>query len=147
MASSSKIKVMLSSRCDDMFPRESSTASRLADVRIKMKKEIESVVVLGEHLYEVWVDEEASENAELDAWSECLRQARECDIFIAIYNGNAGWTGQGSSASTGICHAEFLTAYSASPAKTYLVDIFQPNARDAPAKPSDRSFQARIQRE
>ena len=41
MAKSSKIKVMISSRCNDMFPLSSKPQIRLSDLRTKMKKEIE----------------------------------------------------------------------------------------------------------
>jgi hypothetical protein len=103
MARSSKIKVMISSRCDDPFPLSSETGMKLSDVRLKLKED--AVAIFGERPYEIWIHEQATEDTELDAWDECLRQARECDIFIALYNGNAGWLG-GPSGTVGICQEE-----------------------------------------
>jgi Domain of unknown function (DUF4062) len=93
MAKSSKIKVMISSRCEDKFPLSSGTGKKLSDFRRRLKGEVEAATLFGERPYEIWIHEKATEDVELDAWDECLRQARECDIFIALYNGNAGWLG------------------------------------------------------
>jgi len=147
MAKSSKIKVMISSRCNDLFPLSSKPQIKLSDLRANMKKEIEGAVVLGGRPFEVWINEDAAESAELDAWDECLRQARECDIFVVLFNGNAGWTGTGEYASIGICHAEFLTAYALAPAKVFLIDIFDRRAPNAPKRAADVSFQNRLERE
>ncbi|MES5481539.1 hypothetical protein QMZ05_02200 [Bradyrhizobium sp. INPA03-11B] len=145
MAKSSKIRVMLSSRCNDQFPLTSKDGVRLSDLRLKMKKEIENAVVLGRKPYEVWINEDAAETAELDSWDECMRQARDCDILVALYNGNAGWTGRGEYASVGICHAEFMTAYSVAPGKVSIVDIFERDATSRPSKAPDRAFQTRME--
>jgi hypothetical protein len=91
MAKSSKIRVMISSRCNDMFPLSSKPQVRLSDLRTKMKKEIEGTNVLGTKPYEVWINEDAAESAELDALDECLRQARECDIFVVKSGFFLGW--------------------------------------------------------
>jgi hypothetical protein len=147
MAKSSKIKVMISSRCNDMFPLSSKSQIKLSDLRIKMKEEIEGTFVLGSRPFEVWINEDAAESAELDAWDECMRQARECDIFVVLFNGNAGWTGTGENASIGICHAEFLTAYARAPAKVFLIDIFERRATNAPKRAADVSFQKRLEGE
>ncbi len=75
------------------------------------------------------------------------RQARECDIFVVLFNGNAGWPGTGEDASIGICHAEFLTAYARAPAKVFVINIFEPQAANAPKRPADVRFQKRLERE
>ena len=147
MAKSSKIRVMISSRCDDAFPLSAHGATRLRDIRIKLKQEVEGSLVLGERPYEIWINEKATEDAELDSWDECLRQARECDIFIALYNGNAGWTGTGENATVGICQAEFSAAYSQAPGKVFMVSIFEPAAAKKPSRPADQDFQKLIERE
>lgn len=147
MAKSSKIRVMMSSRCNDQFPLASKAQVRLSDLRLKMKKEIENAVVLGRKPYEVWINEDATETAELDAWDECMRQARDCDMLIVLYNGNAGWPGQGEYASVGICDAEFRTAYALAPGKVSIIDIFERDAPGKPSKDADRAFQARIELE
>jgi hypothetical protein len=143
MAKSSKIKVMISSRCNDAFPLSSKSAMRLSDVRVKLKRGVEASLVLGERPYEIWIHEKATEDAELDSWDECLRQARECDIFIALYNGNAGWTGA-QSGTVGICQEEFSTAYSQAPGKVFIVNIFEPTSAKAPSRAADKEFQRLI---
>jgi hypothetical protein len=147
MAKSSKIKVLISSRCNDMFPLSAKPQVRLSDLRVKMKKEIENTSVLGSKPYEVWINEDAAESTERGAWDECIRQARDCDIFVALFNGNAGWTGSGENASIGICHAEFLAAYARAPAKVFLIDIFERGAANAPKMPADVNFQKRLEGE
>jgi hypothetical protein len=144
---SSKIHVMISSRCNDSFPLGSKGGTRLSEIRLKLKKELENAAPLGKKIYEVWINEDATASAELDSWDECMRQAAECDIFIVLYNGNAGWPGTGENASVGICHAEFLTAYSGSPAKVAIVDIFERGSPAAPSSKQDMAFQARMDRE
>jgi len=119
----------------------------LSDLRVKMKKEIENTSVLGSRPYEVWINEDAAESTALGAWDECIRQARECDIFVVLFNGNAGWTGGGENASIGICHAEFLAAYARAPAKVFLIDIFEQGAANAPKRPADVAFQTRLEGE
>jgi Domain of unknown function (DUF4062) len=143
MAKSSKIKVMISSRCDDVFPLSSKTGLKLTDLRRKLKSEFEAAVLFGERPYEIWIHEQATEDAELDAWDECLRQARECDIFVALYNGNAGWPG-GQSGAVGICHEEFSTAYSQAPGKVFIVNIFEASSPKRPSRREDREFQKLI---
>lgn len=140
MARSSKIKVMISSRCNDVFPLSSKDGMKLSDVRVNLKQSVEAAVVLGERPYEVWIHEKATVDAELNSWDECLRQARECDIFIALYNGNAGYTG-GLGGTVGICYAEYSTAYSQAPGKVFIVNIYEPDSAKAPSRPADKKFQ------
>jgi hypothetical protein len=147
LAKSSKIRVMISSRCNDSFPLRSKEGIRLTDLRLELKKEIETATTLQTNLYEVWIHEEAGVSADRDSWEECVRQARDCDIFLMLYNGNGGFKGKGELATVGICDAEFQAAYSNAPSKVSVIDIFE---RDSPAAPSGghhRSFQERIERE
>ncbi|GLR85284.1 hypothetical protein GCM10007857_19940 [Bradyrhizobium iriomotense] len=112
----------------------------LSELRLKLKKDVEATSVFGERPYEVWIHEKATEDLELDAWDECLRQARECDIFVALYNGHAGATGpQGGS--VGICQAELNLAYSQAPGKVFIVNIFEPSSSNVPSRPADKQFQ------
>lgn len=144
MGKSSKIKIMISSRCDDRFPLSSKSGLKLSELRVKLKQDIEATSVLGERPYEVWIHEKATEDADLDAWDECLRQARECDIFVALYNGHAGWTGaQGGS--VGICQAEFHLAYSQAPGKVFIVNIIEPASSRVPSRLADKQFQLLMQ--
>jgi hypothetical protein len=63
MAKSSKIKVMISSRCNDRFPLSSKSGLSLSELREKLKKDVEATSVLGERPYEVWIHEKACESA------------------------------------------------------------------------------------
>jgi hypothetical protein len=146
LAKSSKIKVMISSRCDDTFPLSSKSGVKLSAIRVMLKQQVEASTVLGERPYEIWIHEKATEDAELDSWDECLRQARECDIFVVLYNGNAGWAGTGPSGTVGICQAEFNAAYSQAPGKVFIVNIFEPTSAKVPSRAADKEFQKLIER-
>lgn len=69
------IKVMLSSRCLDKFPK--GTKSTLTDLRKELKAEIESAHVLGRKLFEVWINEDAppAEGTQ-DSWDRAVSRAR-----------------------------------------------------------------------
>jgi hypothetical protein len=147
LAKSSKLRVMISSRCNDEFPLRSKDAIRLTDLRVEMKKEIESAETLGSRLYEVWIHEQAGVSAERNSWEECVRQARDCDMFLMLYNGNAGFKGKGELATVGICDAEFQAAFAAAPSKVTVVDIFERGSPAAPSGTHHKAFQERIERE
>jgi hypothetical protein len=138
---------MISSRCKDSFPLKGKERVRLTDLRADLKRDIEGSETLGSKMFEVWIHEEAAASAERDSWEECMREARECDIFLMLYNGNAGWKGSGEFASVGICDAEFQTAYAAAPLKVTVVDIFEKDSPLAPSEAHHRAFQARLERE
>jgi hypothetical protein len=138
---------MISSRCNDTFPLRGKDRVRLTDLRLDVKNEIEGAETIGSRMYEVWIHEEAGVSAERDSWEECMRQARECDVFLMLYNGNAGFRGKGAFSSVGICDAEFQTAYAAAPLKVTVVDIFERESPFAPSETHHRSFQARMERE
>lgn len=144
MATSSKIKIMISSRCNDPFPLASKPAVRLSDIRRLIKKKIEAERLLGETPYEVWINEDAVADASQDSWEECMSQARDCDILVALFNGNAGWTGKDGT--VGICHAEFQTAWEQAPGKTFAINISELSAPTAPAAAADKLFQAYMER-
>jgi hypothetical protein len=91
MAKSSKLRIMISSRCDDYFP-VAQTTSRLSDIRKDLKTEIEAVELFGKKLFEVWINEEAPpQGGTWDSWDVCMEAVNDCDILISISNGNAGW--------------------------------------------------------
>jgi Domain of unknown function (DUF4062) len=131
MATSSKIKIMLSSRCNDRFPLEGKAARTLSELRAELKKEVEAVKIFGQHIYEVWINETAAEDGSQQAWDHCMEQAKDCDVFIALFNGNAGWADK--SGTIGICHAEFEKAYTSAPGKVFIVNCYEPKAKGAPA--------------
>lgn len=144
MATSSKIKIMISSRCNDPFPLASKSAVRLSDIRRQIKKKIEAERLLGETPYEVWINEDAVADASRDSWEECMSQARDCDILVALFNGNAGWTGKDGT--VGICHAEYQTAWEQAPGKTFAINISELSAPSAPSAAADKLFQAYMER-
>ncbi|MCC8948177.1 DUF4062 domain-containing protein [Bradyrhizobium sp. Arg62] len=147
MAKSSKVRVMISSRCNDTFPLRGKDRVRLTDLRTAFKNDIENSEILGNRIYEVWIHEEAAASAERDSWEKCMREARDCDIFLMLYNGNTGWKGRGEFTSVGICDAEFQTAYAAAPSKVMVVDIFERDSPSAPSEAYHRTFQDRLERE
>ena len=144
MAVSSKIKIMISSRCNDRFPLETKSAKTLSAIRAELKNSIEGIRIFRQSIYEVWINEKAAEDASQSAWDQCMNEARDCDVFIALFNGNAGWADQ--SGTIGICHAEFEKAYTAAPGKVFIVNIHEPNAKGAPSGGVHSAFQQYVQR-
>jgi hypothetical protein len=144
MTTSSKIKIMISSRCNDPFPFVAKGARRLSDFRAQLKAEIEAIRIFGQPVFEVWINEEAAEDGSQQAWYHCMEQARDCDVFIALFNGNAGWPD--TAGTIGICHAEFKEAYTSAPGKVFVINIYEPKAKGAPSGGIHASFQGYIQR-
>lgn len=144
MAMSSKIKIMISSRCNDSFPLQQKGARNLSKIRADLKKEIEAVQIFGQSVYDLWINEKAAEDGSQQAWDHCMKQARDCDVFIALFNGNAGWIDQ--SGTVGICHAEFESAYTSAPGKVFIIDIFDSKNEKAPSGDVNKSFQKYITR-
>jgi hypothetical protein len=146
MAESPKIKVMISSRCADTFPIAAKGGINLSEMRQRLKRDIEATEVFGQQPYLVWIHEMATENAKLDPWEACLAQARDCDIFVALYTGHAGWAGSDGAGTVGICQAEYNTAYSQAPGKVFIVNIFEPDSPKVPSRLVDREFQKMFSR-
>ncbi|WP_054911948.1 DUF4062 domain-containing protein [Pseudomonas sp. NBRC 111127] len=105
MAQSKKIRVMLSSRCNDRFP--ASSEQTLSSIRAQLKHEIEGTLLFGKQVFDVWINEDAPPSDGLqDSWDACLQAVRDCDVLLVLSNGNAGWaSGDGD---IGICHAEYM---------------------------------------
>ncbi len=121
MATSSRLTVMISSRCLDYFPA-GQTKSRLSDIRRELKTEIESVDVFGRQIFEVWINEETPpQGGAWDSWDVCMQAAKECDILIAMSSGDAGWAD--TAGAIGICHAELMTCLASAPAKVRLIAL------------------------
>lgn len=120
MGNSNKIRVMLSSRCNDLFPEKSST--KLSDIRRRLKEEIEAQKVLGRSIFDVWINEDAPPaDATLDSWEACLQAVRDCDVLIVLSNGNAGWAKTGGD--IGICHAEYAEGLALARGKVRLIAL------------------------
>lgn len=113
---------MISSRCNDKFPEDQPGAITLSEIRRALKKTIEAEKIFGKQAFEVWINEETPpQGGTWDSWEVCLEAVKDCDILIALSNGNAGWAA--TSADVGICHDELSTAYSRAPAKVRLISL------------------------
>ena len=126
------LRVMLSSRCADAVPLNSESPS-LTILRRELKETLEAGKLFGQTLFEVWINEEGNPApGDENIWEHCLRQAEESEIFISLFNGNAGWTGpQGGD--FGICHAELETALKTGRSKVRVVELpKQPNRQETP---------------
>lgn len=121
MAKSSKLTVMISSRCDDNFPID-KTDQPLSKIRKELKDEIEELEVFGKKVFEVWINEETPpQGGNWDSWDVCIQAVKNCDILIALSNGNAGWADDAGD--IGICHAELMTGLSQAPGKVRLISL------------------------
>jgi hypothetical protein len=123
MAVSSKIKIMISSRCNDRFPFSGGTSSHpLTDIRKELKKDIESTKIFGKEVFEVWINEETPpKGGSWDSWDVCIEAVKDCDVLLVLSNGNAGWAK--SAGDNGICHAELMTGLSRAPGKVWLISL------------------------
>lgn len=120
MATSSKIKIMISSRCNDQFPP--GKGPTLSAIRRQLKTEIEAVEVFGKKAFEVWINEETPPKAATWNSSEvCLEAVKDCDILLVISNGHAGWAK--APGDIGICHAELMEALSRAPGKVWYISL------------------------
>ncbi len=138
MAIASKIKVMISSRCKDKFP--TGKGRRLSQIRKGLKKEIEGLKVFGKPVFEVWINEDVPpKGGSWDAWDVCMQAVRDCDILLALSNGNAGWAKEGSE--IGICHAELMTALDQAPGKVRIINLGRIRIRKSSAGQRNKRFQ------
>jgi hypothetical protein len=120
MARSSKLRVMLSSKCDTEFPVGSGR--KLSAIRRDLKKEIEDIKIGGKQVFDVWINEDTPpQGGTLDSWDVCIQAVRDCDILIVLSNGDAGWAKD--IADVGICHAEMITGLGQARAKVRLIAL------------------------
>lgn len=141
-----KIKLMISSRCNDPFPAGGGSDSRpLSDIRTQLKKEIEAETLFGKPIFEVWINEdEPPEPGQQDSWDLCIEKAKEADLVLVLNNGNAGWSL--STGDIGICHAELMTAFSESPGKVSVISLLDADKKLRPSGPQNERFQAYVER-
>src|SRR4051794_29719263 len=122
MATSSKIRVMISSRCNDRFPQGNPVNPTLTELRKDLKKEIEGQELFGVKPFEVWINEETPpKGGKWDSWDVCIEAVKDCDILLVLSNGNAGWAK--NKGDLGICHAELMTGLSQAPGKVSLIPL------------------------
>ena len=127
-----RIRVMISSRCKD-YALPDGSAFGLASLRRQLKERLESAAFLGQVLLQCFTNEhEPAKTASRDLWDACLQEVRRSHIVIALYNGDAGWSGEESE--DGICHAELTEALYSGRDRTFIVQLpltsKPPNARD-----------------
>ncbi len=115
------LRLMISSRCKTKFPIGDTSGVELSTIRKQLKTEIEAEKFFGKPLVNVWINEEETDDGSVTSWEACVKQATECDAFIALFDGDAGWQKDGSG--IGICHAEFETAHSSSPGKVRVISL------------------------
>ena len=144
MAKSSKLRVMISSRCNDRFPQKSGRV--LSDIRKDLKKEIEALKVFGEPIFEVWINEDTPpQGGTWDSWDVCLQAVDDCDVLIALSNGNAGWAENGGD--IGICHAELSRGLSRAPGKVRLICLGNIATPDTAEGERNKRFQEYVNKQ
>lgn len=144
MAKSSKLRVMISSRCNDRFPQKSGRV--LSDIRKDLKKEIEALEVFGEPIFEVWINEDTPpQGGTWDSWDVCLQAVDDCDVLIALSNGNAGWAENGGD--IGICHAELSRGLSRAPGKVRLISLGNIATPDTAEGERNKRFQEYVNKQ
>lgn len=106
MPKSEKLRVMISSRCKATIPYKGKPVL-LSDLRKLLKKDIESLRLWPgqKKVFDCWINEDSA-GSELNEtwWERCLREARQADVVIVLYNGESG--GSIKKEPMGICHAE-----------------------------------------
>ncbi len=124
MASSTRLTVMLSSRCTDGFPKSIKEGGvSLTDIRRQLKADIEVFKLFERQLFEVWINEDAPPaDASRDSWEKCLQQVDNCDILIVLANGNAGWAPP-DGGGIGICHAEYMQGLNSARGKVFRIAL------------------------
>ncbi len=136
-----KIKIMISSQCDRMFPAGGRT---LTELRRVIRDNVQSSKLLGHDVFEVWINEDSpGRGTNLNSWEACLAEVRKADILIVLATGHAGWAP--SDGDIGICHAELMTAHNASPAKIRLIKLTGTTPLKDEASGSNDRFRAYVE--
>ncbi|MBK8246852.1 MAG: hypothetical protein IPK85_05570 [Gemmatimonadetes bacterium] len=144
MAGSRKLQVMISSRCETMFPQ--AGGRKLSDIRLELKDEIERMEIAGRKAFEVWINEDTPpKGGTWDSWDVCLQAAQDCHVLIVLSNGDAGWAANGGE--VGICHAEMMTGLSMAPAKVRLIALPDVPITDDEAGHRNRRFQEEMKKQ
>ena len=117
MSQNKYINIMISSRNNSNFDNKS-----LTEIRKKLKKLIEKEKLFDKELFKVWINEEEDPQSFSETiWKKCLREARQADIVISLYNGQAGWLKDNDT--IGICHDELREALDAGSGKVWCIQL------------------------
>ncbi|MCX5947522.1 MAG: hypothetical protein NTY67_04835 [Cyanobacteria bacterium] len=144
MARSSKLRVMLSSKCDTDFPVGSER--KLSDIRRDLKLELEAITIGGTQMFEVWINEDMPPQVGTwDSWDVCIQAVKDCDILIVLSNGDAGWAKD--SGDIGICHAEMITGLGHAPAKVRLIALTPVETKKADEIDRNQRFQVEVSKQ
>jgi hypothetical protein len=115
------MKILISSRNNDRIVINNNTGDTLSEIRLYIKEEIEAFKFLDRDFFDIRINENFGADADLDSYNACLKEVRDSDFFISLYNGAAGWALPGIP--IGICHEELSTALEVSRLKTAIIDI------------------------
>src|SRR4029078_13575071 len=111
MPKSEKIRVMISSRCQATIQYRGKSVP-LSELRQLLKKDIEALKLWpGQNtLSHCWINEDSA-GSELNEtwWERCLKESRQADIVIVLYNGEYG--GSIKKETMGICHDGLSDGY------------------------------------
>lgn len=119
---SETIKVFLSSRVNSQFEKE-ITGYSLKELRQKIKSSLEGESILGTKLIEVIINEDSFNGDFTKDWYQhCLKELQDSHVIIMLYSGEAGWSEEGTN-DNGICHEEFILAFSKFSELTYGFDL------------------------
>lgn len=116
-----KLKVFLSSRNNDNVVVKGIKGDTLTEIRKFIKTELEATKFFDKDLFEIKINEDFGAVTDTDSYNACLKEVKDSDFVIALYNGVAGWAPIGID--LGICHAELNSAMNISTRKTAIIDI------------------------
>lgn len=118
-----KINIFISSKVNPKFEGLDKEYS-FGDLRKAIKREIEAELFLGEKVFNILMNEKSFvADFTKDAYTECLDKIKKSDIIFILYNGDAGWTPENSTEYNGICHAEYLEAFTNHPSMSFGVNL------------------------
>jgi hypothetical protein len=134
------IKVFISSK--NKAPFNEPGDKTLTELRREIKERLEAEKLLGDQLFEVWINEDAPAPGAVEtATAHCLEQVRKANVVLVLYSGDAGW--ESSKGALGICHAEFQEALNFAPASLRIMEL--PETGDL-TKPANKAFDDEIKR-
>jgi hypothetical protein len=143
MAASTKIRVMISSRCETEIDFKGKR-QKLKEVRRALKKQLEDFRLPNQKqpLFDCWISEDATGGVgSRNWWDHCIKQAADADLVVVLYTGAAGNGLAGSD--MGICHVELETAMNVAADRVRLIKLPDaPVASDMLQKKRDANFKS-----